>query len=550
MFRRFWSSSSVFSFRGRLACALVIAFNCCQGREVSQPIVDVRISSPFRQIDSSFGDEWAPTWGGDDVLYTSNDDGTSFGGVETSAIAFGKLEGGDPFHLKASTIDALDDFRESEPGPENAMWKTTATVIVNETLYRFSPCDRQSGPVQIACLLSSTDSGRTWTRNGRGTVLQSRGGIFDAPAFIVYSNQMKDILGLDQQKYIYAASYRGVHKGEEQYLVGRVLRSRLPVSNFADWSFLNESDIWVNDVDRAVLTANSHMRGKDNANWKATNIYSVDGILYMFISRCHYPWQSGDSEFRHVFKDSSVIKSIDHGRSWSPSARDNLDRPMFPGKRFGAPYFVWYGKDGAADVDGADSYVYAVSNNGYFEGGDNYVLGRVPRSKLSNLSAKDWSFYISGDGSKDINWTSKLEQSEPILFNPLKSGMTGMTYVEALHRYVMVLWHYSKVSFLKAIQARDLSTVLDFFEAPHPWGPWSRVKSFATGRLGWYAPILGQKFQAAEGTHRSTAIVYATGFASRPEGGLDPALYKLNYFSITLSSEKLPSGDSSYVGEK
>ena len=68
---------------------------------------------------------------------------------------------------------------------------------------------------------------------------------------------------------------------------------------------------------------------------------------------------------------------------------------MFPGMRFGAPYFVWYGKNGAASVHNADRYVYAVANNGHFEDGDDYILGRVLKSKLPNLNAADWQFYIA-----------------------------------------------------------------------------------------------------------------------------------------------------------
>jgi hypothetical protein len=221
---------------------------------------------------------------------------------------------------------------------------------------------------------------------------------------------------------------------------------------------------------------------------------------------------------------------------------------MFPGKRFGTPYFVLYGKDGAAAVDGADRYIYAVSNNGYFEAGDDYVLGRVLKSKLPNLSAADWSFYKSGGGMQEGSWTSGLEQATSILTNPLKSSMTGMTYIEALHRYVMVVWHYSQVSFARAIQERDLSTILEFFEAPQPWGPWTKFKTFNTGRLGWYAPVIGQRFQKTVDSNTVTAFLYTTGFTSRPEGGLDSTLYKLDYMPITLSTAPLLHDDSAFVG--
>src|SRR5665213_3661577 len=49
----------------------------------------------------------------------------------------------------------------------------------------------------------------------------------------------------------------------------------------------------------------------DHANWKTMNSYCVDGILYMFVTRCLYPGLSGDPKNRHIFKNSSIIKSTD-----------------------------------------------------------------------------------------------------------------------------------------------------------------------------------------------------------------------------------------------
>jgi hypothetical protein len=104
--------------------------------------------------------------------------------------------------------------------------------------------------------------------------------------------------------------------------------------------------------------------GPDHANWKTMNSYCVDGVLYMFVTRCQYPEQSGDAHHRHIFQNSSIIKSMDKGRTWTRTAKESYERPMFPGIKFGAPYFVWYGQDGKGSVDNAKKYVYAVANNG------------------------------------------------------------------------------------------------------------------------------------------------------------------------------------------
>lgn len=64
----------------------------------------------------------------------------------------------------------------------------------------------------------------------------------------------------------------------------------------------------------------------------------------------------------------------------------------WPGKRFGAPFFIHYGRNGGQVAqDGADRFVYALSNNGFWNGGDDYILARVPRDRIAALNAADWA---------------------------------------------------------------------------------------------------------------------------------------------------------------
>ena len=87
-----------------LAVSVLLAFQPCLAADESRPIVDVRFDAAYRQIESSDGDDWAPTWSRDDVLYTGNDDGTNFGGIPTNAIAFGTLVGNDPYKQKGISV--------------------------------------------------------------------------------------------------------------------------------------------------------------------------------------------------------------------------------------------------------------------------------------------------------------------------------------------------------------------------------------------------------------------------------------------------------------
>ncbi len=283
--------------------------------------------------------------------------------------------------------------------------------------------------------------------------------------------------------------------------------------------------------------------GADGANWKSMNTYCVDGILYMGIARCFYPEQSGDPLGRHRFCNSSIIKSTDHGLTWTRPPIENYHRPMFPGDRFGALYFVWYGQNGAASVDNADKFVYAISNNGHFEDGDNIVLGRVLKTKLPNLNAADWQFYTGGpkgDGLLESNWARKINLATPILKDTFNLSMTGMTYLPAWKRYVMVQWHYSTKN-LRVLA----STTLDFYESPKPWGPFAKFAAYDCAATGYYCPIIGQKYQTAVGENRLDCIMYCTGIYS------DRAMYKLLSIPVSFYTSPQPkSAGDNFSGEK
>jgi len=270
------------------------------------------------------------------------------------------------------------------------------------------------------------------------------------------------------------------------------------------------------------------VRASDQANWKTMNTYCVDGLLYMFVTRCQYPEQSGDPHHRHNFFNSSIIKSTDKGKTWTRSADENYNHPMFPGLKFGAPYFVWYGQDGKATVDNANRFVYAVANNGHFEDGDYYILGRVSKKKLPDLNAADWEFYTAGNGMKARNWSHDIAAAKPILQDPLNCSMTGMTYVPVLGRYVMIVWHYKTYNL-----RTDPATVNDYYEAPKPWGPWTRFKSVDPGNVAWYVPVIGQKFQRKADANSVDCVIYAPG------NYVVSKLYKMNFFPITLSTAPL-----------
>jgi hypothetical protein len=43
--------------------------------------------------------------------------------------------------------------------------------------------------------------------------------------------------------------------------------------------------------------------------------------------------------------------SSDKGLTWKRTAKENYDKPMFSGGRFGSPWFVKYGRDGEKEIE-------------------------------------------------------------------------------------------------------------------------------------------------------------------------------------------------------
>jgi hypothetical protein len=167
--------------------------------------------------------------------------------------------------------------------------------------------------------------------------------------------------------------------------------------------------------------------GPDQCSWKSSGCTFVDGALYWVVARHCYGEKSGDPRRRQTAQNASIIKSTDYGLTWTRSAMENYQHPMFPGRRFATPYFIEYGRN-RADVDGAPTYVYAVSNNGFWDCGDDMILGRVLRSKLSALSGADWEFFTGGDGMLPSAWTHKADTAKPLIQQPGRLGMTGAVY--------------------------------------------------------------------------------------------------------------------------
>jgi hypothetical protein len=237
--------------------------------------------------------------------------------------------------------------------------------------------------------------------------------------------------------------------------------------------------------------------GADGCSWKSSGCYAVDGVIYWVVARHIYGGKTGDPLRRQTAQNASIIKSTDGGRTWTRSVKDNYERPTFPGRRFATPYFIQYGQDGRAAVDNADRYVYAISNNGFWDNGDNQILGRVARDKIGDLRGADWQFYTGGDGMQDSAWSTNMHKAKLLLSAPGKLGMTGAVFVPGLRRYLMIGWYYPAGG--GVMPKGSARTIWDFYEAPKPWGPWKKFASKEFQPQGYYSTEIFPKFSSNDG---------------------------------------------------
>ena len=266
---------------------------------------------------------------------------------------------------------------------------------------------------------------------------------------------------------------------------------------------INRMDDFVRqDGIQSMLEGQPEKSTVDGRTWKSSGCAFIDGALYWVVARHKYPGTSGVKGLRQSAVNASIVRSTDFGKTWTRSAQDNLERPMFPGPHFATPYFIDYRKRGVA-VDGADRFVYAISNNGFWDNGDSLVLGRVRSSHISRLNGSDWEFFTGGDGSSDANWTHDAASAKPILEKPGHLGETGAVYLAARRRYMLIGWYYPAGSgYFKGASSR---TVWDFYEAPKPWGPWAHIASHTWSPQGYYCPGVCPKFQSSSRIYVITA---------------------------------------------
>ena len=227
--------------------------------------------------------------------------------------------------------------------------------------------------------------------------------------------------------------------------------------------------------------------------WKANSIAFADGSLYVSVSR-HGPMISG-TDYLQDSINASIIRSDDFGETWSMTEDRCYFDPMFPGRRFPLPCFVQYYRGGGpvpaegglfASPHESGVYVYAVSNDGYWNNGNVIYLARIRRDRMHDMNADDWQYFYGSTGdNNDGCWSPDPALKTPILQNPRRLSMAGVQYIWPLRRYVMLQAYYPE-PYSKTFDTS--ATCFEFYEAPAPWGPWSSFYRCDFNGPGYYTP--------------------------------------------------------------
>ncbi len=229
--------------------------------------------------------------------------------------------------------------------------------------------------------------------------------------------------------------------------------------------------------------------GSGGCGPKPTGFISANGKLYLafqnMTGRSDLPRNEADimATYGHGY-DAQIVESSDYGKTWNPDLRA-IQKPMFPGRIFGSPAFLNFGKDNAG---ARDNFVYAVSGEGW-DNGTHLRLGRTLATEIMKPESWQW---VAGVGPGGLPlWSKDLKSAVPILTHPGYLGCVDMVYLRGISRYLLLSWHH------KVKSNPDTGSELIVYDSPEPWGPFTLVHHedpWETSELNPYNPRLPLKW--------------------------------------------------------
>ena len=213
------------------------------------------------------------------------------------------------------------------------------------------------------------------------------------------------------------------------------------------------------------ITKYNHMN--DYLGWggngpKPSGMICVDGVLYLAFQNFLPGGRTPYSNRSQSGCDAHIIRSAVEWNQWFPSIQA-IEKPMFPGYKFGGPSFINYGKNNANARDG---YVYAVSSD-QWDNGSNVRLGRVPNDRITD--GNYWEFICAFKQDGTPVWNRDLDDAIPILSIHKFISLPEMVYLAGINRYLFLTWR------LKGDFDPTMGTDLLILDSPEPWGPFTFV---------------------------------------------------------------------------
>lgn len=232
--------------------------------------------------------------------------------------------------------------------------------------------------------------------------------------------------------------------------------------------------------------------GSTDYNRKPTGMICVDGVLYLFYQ--NLATASSGRAFDEA-PVASISWSEDHGKTWEWLG----DEPMFDNHEFTTGFFLDYGQ---CDQYAIDDYVYVYGLDHNWRGASDYrstrlFLARVPGDAIP--FREHWEFFAGRDEAGQPRWTADIADKRPVIvdekiyggeeFSGIAQG--SVTYIPALDRYLYATWSWS---------------AWIFWEAPEPWGPWTKVavkwwseREWSESYHGGYPTVVPSRFVSDDG---------------------------------------------------
>lgn len=200
---------------------------------------------------------------------------------------------------------------------------------------------------------------------------------------------------------------------------------------------------------------------------KSIGIICISGVLYLF--------RNGNASTTSAHDFTELYSSTDHGANWSYRFRwqNNTDFSGWLG--FFAPSFIQFGQN----YSGArDSYVYAVAAELVEDAWTIQTPGRIHllRAPIASIGSKSSWQYFSGTSSNP-SWTNNINNSQPMFIDNINGvHHISASYNDYLDRYILCS--------VQAGLSQPDGSLVGFYEAPEPWGPWRTIDFLDTWNIG------------------------------------------------------------------